>query len=124
MIEVVYIITQPGLNKVCFPDLSIMLHRLSLFYEGVWAIRPPAPGPHKSFNKRNFLLVKVQSLWSRAHYFQWFTGYLNHIDLLMSHVHVLKKLLYRLMFSLSCFVDFVLCPTNKYMLNVNNKKFA
>ena len=37
----------------------------------------PAPGSHKSFNKLNLLLIKVQSLWSWAHYFQWFTVYLN-----------------------------------------------
>ena len=59
--------------------------------ECVWVIRPPAPGPHirrsapdphKIFNKLNLLLIKVQSLWSCAHYFQWFTG-LNHVDLRM-----------------------------------------
>ena len=50
-----------------------------------------APGPHKVFNQLNFLLFKVQSLWSCAHYFRWFMGYVNHVDLLMSHVHVLRK---------------------------------
>ena len=95
----------------------------------VWVIQPPAPGPHiwtstpsshKSFNKLNLLLFKVQSLWSCAHYFQWFMGYLNHVDLLMSHVHVLKKLLFNV--NLSCFVDFIMCPTDKYMFKVHNKK--
>ena len=33
----------------------------------------------------------------------------------MSHVHVLKKLPY-------CFLDFFLCPTDKYMFKVNNNK--
>ena len=49
-------------------------------------IRPSATGPLKMFNQLNLLLFKVQSLWSCAHYFQWFTGYLNHVDLVMSHV--------------------------------------
>ena len=52
------------------------------------------PRPHKSFIQLNLLLLKNQSLWSWAHYFQLFTSYLNYIDLLMSHVHVLKKLPY------------------------------
>ena len=59
---------------------------------GVWVILPLAPGPHirssahgphKSLNKLNLLLAKVQSLWLCAHYFQWLTGYLNHVDLRM-----------------------------------------
>ena len=53
--------------------------------------RSLAPGPHKSFNKLNLLLVKAQWLWSCAHYFQWFTVYLNHVDLMTPSVHVLKK---------------------------------
>ena len=44
------------------------------------------------------------------HYFKWLPGYLNHVDLLMSYVH------------LSCLVDFVPCPTDKYMFKVNNSK--
>ena len=47
-------------------------------------------------------------------------GYLNHVDLLMLHVHVLKKLLFNV--NLSCFVDFIMCPTDKYMFKVHNKK--
>ena len=35
----------------------------------------------------------------------------------MSHVHVLKK-----MPSKNCFVDFILCQTDKYMFIVNNNK--
>ena len=48
-------------------------------------------------------------------------GYLNHVDLLMPHVHVLKKLPYCFV-HLGCFVNFILCPTDKYMFNVNNQK--
>ena len=62
----------------------------------VFGLSGPRPralisGAHKSFIKLN-LLVKAQWQWSCARYFQWFTGYLNHVDLLMSYVHVLKKL--------------------------------
>ena len=81
---------------------------------GPWS---PAPSPHKSFNKRNHLLVKVQSLWSCAHCFQWFTGYLNHTDLLMSQVHVFKETTPLLNVHLSFFVDFILC-----MFKVRTKK--
>ena len=75
-------------------------------------------GPHKSFNKLNFLLVNVESLWSCAHYFQWFTGYwLTHVlctcfkeTTLLFNVH------------LSCFMNFILCPTDKYTFKVHNEK--
>ena len=76
---------------------------------------------HKSFNQLNFLLGKVQSLLPCPHYFQWFTGYLNHVVLLMSQVHVHETALF-FNVHLSCFVDFILRPTNKYMFKVNNKK--
>ena len=33
------------------------------------------------------LVKSLLSLSLCAHYFQWFTGYLKHVDLLMSHVH-------------------------------------
>ena len=66
-------------------------------FQSVWAIRPAAPGPKNFFNQLNLLLLKVQSLWSCAHYFQWLMGYLNHVHLLLPHVHVLKKLPYCLM---------------------------
>ena len=52
------------------------------------------PRPHKIFNQLNLFLGKVQSLWSCARYFQRLTGYLNQVVLLMSQVHVLKKLPY------------------------------
>ena len=60
-------------------------------------IRSSAPGPQKILNQFNLLLPKAQSLRSCAHYFQWFMGYLNHVGLLMPHVHVLKKLPHCLM---------------------------
>ena len=60
-------------------------------------MRASAPGPHKIFKQFNFLLFKFQSLSSCAHYFQWFTDHVNHVDFLMQHVHVLKKLPYCLM---------------------------
>ena len=42
-------------------------------------------------------------------------GYLNHVDLLLPYVHVLKKLPY-------CFVNFILCLNDKYMFKVDNEK--
>ena len=42
-------------------------------------------------SSENLLMIafvkSLLSLWLCAHYFQWFTGYLQHVDLLMSHVH-------------------------------------
>ena len=78
-------------------------------------------GPHKSFSKLN-LLVKVQWLWSCVHYFQWFTGCLNDIDLLIPHVNYPNDPLNHANLHLSCFVDFILFPTDKYMFKVNDKK--
>ena len=102
----------------------------------VWIIRTPDPGPHsrpsvlgswprgphKSSNKLSLLLVTVQSLWSCVNYFQWFTGYLNHVDLLMSQVHVSKETTPLFNMHLNFFVGFILGPTKKYMFRVNNKK--
>ena len=39
----------------------------------------------------------------------------------MSNVHVLKKLPYCL-YALKLFLDFILCPTDKYTFKVNNNK--
>ena len=65
---------------------------------GPWpSVLISSPLPHKRFNQLNLFLVQFQSLCSCAHYIQWFTGYINHVDLLMSHEHVLKKLPYCLM---------------------------
>ena len=97
---------------------------------GIWVIRPLgphirpwAPGPHKSFNQLNLVLFEVQSLWSCAHYFQWFTGCLNHLDLLTLHVAAcFKETALSFNVHLFCFVDFFLSPTDKYIFKVNNKK--
>ena len=58
----------------------------------------PSPSPWHSYPA----LIKIQQgqppsskipvTMIISPYFQWFTGYLKHVDLLMSHVHVLKKL--------------------------------
>ena len=91
--------------------------------EGVWVIQPLASVLQKIFNQLNLLLIKVRSLRSSAHYFQWFTGYLNHIGLLMSHVATcFKKTTLLFDALLCCFVDLILCPTDKYMSKVTNKK--
>ena len=82
----------------------------------------PVPSSHKNFNQLNFFLFKVQSLWSCAHYFQWFTGYLNQAELLIWHVATCFRETASLFnMHLSCFVDFILCPTNKYMFKVYKK---
>ena len=55
-------------------------------------IRPSAPEPHKNFN---LLVLHLTTCFKET--------------ALLFNVH------------LSCFVDFILCPTNKYMFKVNNK---
>ena len=82
----------------------------------------PALGPrsHKSFNQLNLLLGKVRSLWSCAHYFQWFTGYLKHVVLLMPQVHVLKKLPYFLMCTYVVLWILSCVQLTKCMFKVNN----
>ena len=47
-----------------------------------------------------------------------FMGYLNHVDL--PHIYVLKKQPY---VHLTCLVNFILCPTDKYMFKVNKLVF-
>ena len=49
--------------------------------EGVWVIRPSAPQNFKLAQPRPVTMIIVYG----------FMGYLNHADLLMSHVYVLKK---------------------------------
>ena len=48
------------------------------------------------FQKIKFKVLQVSisstSSYLKSSYFQWFTRYSNHVDLLMSHVHALKKL--------------------------------
>ena len=49
--------------------------------------------------------------------------YLNHVDLLMSHVAKSFEetaLLFNVY--LRCFMYFILCPTGKYMFKITNKK--
>ena len=85
---------------ISFPDISSTYYTTQLLLKK-WSLGNPAssprysnpalgPRPHKSFSQFNLLLGKVWSLWSCAHYFQWFTGYLNHVVLLISKVYVLK----------------------------------
>ena len=52
------------------------------------------------------------------------SGYLNHVDLLMPHVHVFKETTPLINVHLSFFMDFILCLTDKYMFKVNNKKIG
>ena len=47
-------------------------------------------------------------------------GYLNHVDLLMLCLTYETALFFTM--HLGCFADFILCPTNKYMFKIDNKK--
>ena len=100
--------TKKQFNSIQFRILANVLKQ-GHYVVGRWVLRPPAPRPsypalgprpHKSFNQLNLFLGKDQSRESCAHYFQWFTGYLKHVVLLMSQVHVSKKLSYFLMCTL------------------------
>ena len=80
--------------------------------------RPPPPIQVSTSSTSSYL---VQSLWSCAHYFQWFTGYLNHVDLLMLHVATrFKEIALLFNVHLCFFADFILCLTDKYMFKVGN----
>ena len=58
-------------------------------------LRPRLPAPiNVSTSSTSYLKF---SHYDHATSLLMFTGYLNHIDLLMSHVHVLKKLSYCVM---------------------------
>ena len=72
---------------------------------------------NKSFN---FFGPMITLLW--PHYFQWFTSYLNQVDLRMPHIHVLKKLPYCLMWILSCVEPTNACSklTIKNQINLLN----
>ena len=91
------------------------------------APRHPAliSGPHKSFNKLNLLLVRVQSLWSCAHYFWCFTSLhdTKGITSLMLHVATcFKETVLLFNANLSFVVDSILSQTDKYMSKVNTKQ--
>ena len=83
---------------------------------GLSGPRPPVlisgPRPLKNFKLTQSPPVTMIIVYG-------FMGYLNHIDLLMSHVHVLKKHPYCYTVHLSFFVNFILCLTEKYMFKVN-----
>ena len=100
------------MTVIYFSFFKIKLHF------GVFGLSVPGTPFLISFNKLNFLLVEVQSLW-----FQWFSAYLNHVDFLMSHVRTcFKESTVLLNVHLCCFVDLILYPTDKYMFKFNNRK--
>ena len=94
-------------SRQSFKDIKDALRKKAKV-QGAWVIRPPAPGPHirssapgpiKALTSPNYSYVK-SSHYDHLHitfYFQRLTGYLNHVVLFMSRVHVLKKLPYLLM---------------------------
>ena len=81
----------------------------------------PAPGPYKSFIQLH-LLVKSQWLWSCAHFFSMVYGLFKPCWLIDVSCTCLKETTPLVNLLLSCFVDFILCPTDKYMFKVKDKK--
>ena len=81
------------------------------------------PRPSKSLNKLSLLLVKFHSLWSSAHFFERYF-YRLFKPYWLSHVTCtcFKETSVQFNAHLSCFVDFIMCPTGKYMFKVNNRK--
>ena len=67
-------------------------------------------GPHKIFNKLNLLLDKAQWLYKPCWLVDVSSTYFKETTTPLFNVH------------LSCFVDFILWPTDKYMFKVNIKK--
>ena len=80
------------------------------------------PRPPKIFNQLNLLLLKVHSLWSCAHYFQWFMDYFKPCWLTDATCNCFKETALLLNVHLGCFVNFIKCPTDKYVFKVNNEK--
>ena len=83
-------------------------------------IRPSAPAPHKSFIKFNLLLVKVTMIMCTL--LSMVYGLFKPCWLIDVACTCFKETTPLFSVHLSCFVDFILCPTDKYMFKVNNKK--
>ena len=79
-----------------------------------------APGPHKSFIKFNLLLVKVTMIMCTL--LSMVYGLFKPCWLIDVLCTCFKETTPLFNVHLSCFVDFILCPTDKYMFKVNNKK--
>ena len=79
----------------------------------------PAPGPdtHKNFSKfKGSVTMIMGTLYSMAY------GLFKPFWLIDVLCTCFKETTPLFNVHLSCFVDFILCPTDKYMFKVNNKK--
>ena len=85
-------------------------------------IRPSGPVPHKSFNKLSLLLVKSPVTMIMRTLPSMVYGLLKPCWLMDVSCTCFKETTPLFNVHLSCFVDFILCPTDKYMFKVNNKK--
>ena len=86
------------------------LRLFDLFIQSVWVIGPrsPAPGPHKS--------LIMCALFSMVY------GLFKPCWLIDVSRTCFKETTPLFNVHLSCFVDFILCPTDKYMFKVKDKK--
>ena len=86
------------------------LRLFDLFIQSVWVIghRSPAPGPHKS--------LIMCALFSMVY------GLFKPCWLIDVSCTCFKETTPLFNVHLSCFVDFILCPTDKYMFKVKDKK--
>ena len=86
------------------------LRLFDLFIQSVWVIGPrsPAPGPHKS--------LIMCALFSMVY------GLFKPCWLIDVSWTCFKETTPLFNVHLSCFVDFILCPTDKYMFKVKDKK--
>ena len=118
---------KPYLCRICslFPEFhnvktetSMSCNERVFGLSGPW---PPAPTPPKNFNWLNLLLFKVQSvsmimcsLLSMV-YGLFKPCWLTHATFTCFKETALMR---------SCFVTFILCPTDKYMFKVNKLVFG
>ena len=86
------------------------LRLFDLFIQSVWVIGPrfPAPGPHKS--------LIMCALFSMVY------GLFKPCWLIDVSCTCFKETTPLFNVHLICFVDFILCPTDKYMFKVKDKK--
>ena len=85
-------------------------------------IRPSGPVPHKSFNKLSLLLVKSPVTMIMRTLPSMVYGLLKPCWLMDVSCTCFKETTPLFNVRLSCFVDFILYPTDKYMFKVKNKK--
>ena len=83
----------------------------------------PSPQPQKIFNQLDFLLVKLQScdlqiMWTLL---SMVCRLIKPCRLAHVTCTCFKETAILFNVHFSCFVDFILCPTDKYIFKINNK---